>query len=322
MRPVDMPLLRGDASRLRALGWRPSANALERALRTLWHDAVALIGTDRHEDPGHRRHRLPRPRMVARAGAPRMSCVCWCARAPRASAFPPASSSPPATSPTARASARPWRAATRSCTPRRWSRSWRRPRSSTASTSAGSRTCSPRPSRRRQSGGCSTSRASSPSGRPRRGRGGMLDETRRAGATASGSTTTSAPRRSPTAAARAAIAAGAPLRVVYPGVIYGPGELTEGNIVVRHILDLGAQAAAGAARQAGAALELRLRRRRGRGAIARALESGAGRRPLRARRRERHLGGVLRLVGEPGRHPRARRGACRTALAKARRRGR
>jgi nucleoside-diphosphate-sugar epimerase len=26
--------------------------------------------------------------------------------------------------------------------------------------------------------------------------------------------------------------------VVYPAVIYGPGELTEGNIVVRHILDL------------------------------------------------------------------------------------
>jgi nucleoside-diphosphate-sugar epimerase len=39
-------------------------------------------------------------------------------------------------------------------------------------------------------------------------------------------------------AARVAIAAGAPLRVVYPGVIYGPGELTEGNIIVRHILDL------------------------------------------------------------------------------------
>lgn len=38
--------------------------------------------------------------------------------------------------------------------------------------------------------------------------------------------------------ARRAIAAGAPLDVVYPGVIYGPGELTEGNIVVRHILDL------------------------------------------------------------------------------------
>lgn len=38
--------------------------------------------------------------------------------------------------------------------------------------------------------------------------------------------------------ARAAIAAGVPLSVVYPGVIYGPGELTEGNIVVRHILDL------------------------------------------------------------------------------------
>jgi farnesol dehydrogenase len=38
--------------------------------------------------------------------------------------------------------------------------------------------------------------------------------------------------------AREAIAAGAPLNVVYPGVIYGPGEMTEGNIVVRHILDL------------------------------------------------------------------------------------
>jgi farnesol dehydrogenase len=38
--------------------------------------------------------------------------------------------------------------------------------------------------------------------------------------------------------ARQAIAAGAPLLVVYPGVVYGPGELTEGNIVVRHILDL------------------------------------------------------------------------------------
>ncbi|HYU36004.1 MAG TPA: NAD-dependent epimerase/dehydratase family protein [Thermoanaerobaculia bacterium] len=38
--------------------------------------------------------------------------------------------------------------------------------------------------------------------------------------------------------ARQAIAAGVPLVVVYPGVIYGPGELTEGNIVVRHILDL------------------------------------------------------------------------------------
>ncbi len=39
-------------------------------------------------------------------------------------------------------------------------------------------------------------------------------------------------------AARRAIAAGAPVSVVYPGVIYGPGELTEGNLVVRHLLDL------------------------------------------------------------------------------------
>ena len=38
--------------------------------------------------------------------------------------------------------------------------------------------------------------------------------------------------------ARHSIETGAPLTVVYPGVIYGPGELTEGNIVLRHVLDL------------------------------------------------------------------------------------
>ncbi|MEM6792598.1 MAG: NAD-dependent epimerase/dehydratase family protein [Acidobacteriota bacterium] len=38
--------------------------------------------------------------------------------------------------------------------------------------------------------------------------------------------------------ARRAIEAGTPLNVVYPGVIYGPGELTEGNIAIRHVLDL------------------------------------------------------------------------------------
>jgi len=38
--------------------------------------------------------------------------------------------------------------------------------------------------------------------------------------------------------ARRAIAEGAPVSVVYPGVIYGPGEMTEGNLVVRHLLDL------------------------------------------------------------------------------------
>lgn len=38
--------------------------------------------------------------------------------------------------------------------------------------------------------------------------------------------------------ARRAIEEGAPLNVVYPGVIYGPGEMTEGNIVVHHVLDL------------------------------------------------------------------------------------
>lgn len=38
--------------------------------------------------------------------------------------------------------------------------------------------------------------------------------------------------------ARRAIAAGRPLNVVYPAVIYGPGEMTEGNLVMRHLLDL------------------------------------------------------------------------------------
>jgi farnesol dehydrogenase len=38
--------------------------------------------------------------------------------------------------------------------------------------------------------------------------------------------------------ARQAIAAGEPVNVVYPGVIYGPGEMTEGNIVVRALLDV------------------------------------------------------------------------------------
>ena len=38
--------------------------------------------------------------------------------------------------------------------------------------------------------------------------------------------------------ARQAIDGGAPVSIVYPAVIYGPGEMTEGNIVVRHVLDL------------------------------------------------------------------------------------
>jgi len=38
--------------------------------------------------------------------------------------------------------------------------------------------------------------------------------------------------------ARAAAAAGQDIVLLYPGVIYGPGELTEGNIVVKLVLDL------------------------------------------------------------------------------------
>jgi farnesol dehydrogenase len=70
-----------------------------------------------------------------------------------------------------------------------------------------------------------------------RGRGGVLDETaeprERRWINDYERTKTRAD-----ASARRAIELGAPLSVVYPGVIYGPGELTEGNIVVRHILDL------------------------------------------------------------------------------------
>jgi GDP-4-dehydro-6-deoxy-D-mannose reductase len=39
VRPVDVPLLRGDASRLRALGWRCGAG-LDGGLAALWHEAV------------------------------------------------------------------------------------------------------------------------------------------------------------------------------------------------------------------------------------------------------------------------------------------
>jgi nucleoside-diphosphate-sugar epimerase len=38
--------------------------------------------------------------------------------------------------------------------------------------------------------------------------------------------------------ARAAAQAGFPVAIVYPGVVYGPGSLSEGNLLVRHLLDL------------------------------------------------------------------------------------
>lgn len=38
--------------------------------------------------------------------------------------------------------------------------------------------------------------------------------------------------------ARQAAARGAPVAIVYPGVVYGPGVLTEGNLLVRHLLEL------------------------------------------------------------------------------------
>jgi farnesol dehydrogenase len=70
-----------------------------------------------------------------------------------------------------------------------------------------------------------------------RGPGGVLDETAepvdRAWINQYERTKTLADRR-----ARQAIELGAPLVVVYPGVIYGPGVMTEGNLVVRGIVDM------------------------------------------------------------------------------------
>jgi farnesol dehydrogenase len=71
------------------------------------------------------------------------------------------------------------------------------------------------------------------------GPGGVLDESAPAGA--GGRAWINSYERTKTLAdrlARRAIAAGQPVVVVYPGVIYGPGEMTEGNLVVRHVLDL------------------------------------------------------------------------------------
>ncbi len=73
------------------------------------------------------------------------------------------------------------------------------------------------------------------------GPGGVLDETAPGGEGAAGRRWINHYERTKTLSdgvARRAIAKGAPVLVVYPGVIYGPGEMTEGNIVVRHVLDL------------------------------------------------------------------------------------
>jgi GDP-4-dehydro-6-deoxy-D-mannose reductase len=44
MRPVDLPLLLGDAGRLRALGWQP-ARSVDDALAALWTEAVTVPGS-------------------------------------------------------------------------------------------------------------------------------------------------------------------------------------------------------------------------------------------------------------------------------------
>ncbi len=73
-----------------------------------------------------------------------------------------------------------------------------------------------------------------------RGAGGVLDESAPAGGEEGRRWINDYERTKAVAdrLARRAIAAGAPVSIVYPGVIYGPGEMTEGNLVVRHLLDL------------------------------------------------------------------------------------
>ena len=323
LRPVDIPLLCGDASRLRASAGGRAARSTTRS-PTSGRGARRVDAGRRHEDPGHRRHRLPRPAHWS----PRWRRGTSCALLVRPSAVAralPGDVEFAAGDVTDRASLdrAAQRAATRSSTPRRWSRS-SRPAAEFDRINVGglenvlaaaeatpasaqvvyvSSFIALGPDRERVRTACST-------------------RARRRRATAPGSTTTSAPRRSPTAGPAPRSPPGAPLAVVYPGVIYGPGELTEGNIVVRHILDLVARQAAGAPRQAGAALELRLRRRR--------------RRRRRARRsrarppgRRYVLGGenvtqgeFYRLVGELDRRPGSRSAAMPDGVAKARRRRR
>ena len=55
-------------------------------------------------------------------------------------------------------------------------------------------------------------------------------------ATAS-ATTTSGPRRAADVLAREAAAAGQDVVLLYPGVVYGPGDLTDGNLVVKMVAD-------------------------------------------------------------------------------------
>ncbi|HVS62665.1 MAG TPA: GDP-mannose 4,6-dehydratase [Thermoanaerobaculia bacterium] len=45
MRPVDVPVLEGDASRLRELGWRPR-HTVEEAVRELWEEAQREVAAD------------------------------------------------------------------------------------------------------------------------------------------------------------------------------------------------------------------------------------------------------------------------------------
>ena len=95
------------------------------------------------------------------------------------------------------------------------------------------------------------------------------------------------------ALAREAAAGGQDVVILYPGVIYGPGDMTEGNIVARMIADHLNGRLPGARGPRRPPLVLRVRGGRGRGPRPRPRE-GPPRRPLRARRRERHARAALR----------------------------
>ena len=217
-----------------------------------------------------------------------------------------------ATSAIARASNAPPPDATPSRTRRRSSASGAAAaRTSTTSTSAGCGTCSPSPRR---------------TASPRRSTPRRFSRCRRAAPTRRSKRTTTSGRRSPPIGSPTTRSRdGSPLIRVYPGVVYGPGALTEGNLVGRLI----ARSSRGTAPRAGRTREplvVRVRRRR-RGRPLRRARARRARRALRARRRERAAARVFEIVQQitgrtaaapdsvsGRRRARRRRGSCASTL--------
>ena len=118
---------------------------------------------------------------------------------------------------------------------------------------------------RRARGSC-TRRRSWPWGPPARSR----PTSRWSTPAPASATTTSAPRPQADVVAREAAAAGRDVVILYPGVVYGPGDLTDGNIVVKMVTDHLARPLPGHRRPRRPPVVVRLRRGRRRRARGRA----------------------------------------------------